>query len=106
MSVFAALLVALINPVALVLHYYGVVIIVSVILSWLEAFNILNTSNHFVEAVCRTIHGLTNPYFNFFRKILPPRGNLDFSPILGLLALGFLQNFIPRLLIITARALT
>ena len=105
MSVLAALLSALIFPVALVLHYYGIVIIAAVILSWLEAFNVLNTSNRFVYTVCRTVRTLTDPYFRFFRKIMPPRGNIDFSPMLGLLALYFLQGFIPRVLAIMAGAL-
>ena len=105
MSVLAALLSALIVPVALALHYYGVIIIAAVILSWLTAFNVLNTSNNFVYTVCRIIRSLTEPYFRFFRKIVPPRGNADFSPLLGLLVLYFLQAFIPRLLAIMAGAL-
>ena len=102
MSVLAAFLNALIVPVSLFLHYYGVVIIAAVILSWLEAFNVLNTYNRFVNTVCRIIHKLTDPYFNFFRKFIPPAGNLDFSPLIGIFALYFLQNFIPQLLAILA----
>ena len=106
MSVLAALLNALITPVVLFLHYYGIVIIAAVILSWLEAFNVLNTYNRFVAAVCAVVHKLTDPYFNFFRKIVPPAGGLDFSPLVGLFALYFLQSFIPQLLIIMANAVS
>ena len=106
MSVLAALLNALIGPVVLLLNYYGIVIIAAVILSWLEAFNVLNTYNRFVITVCTIIHKLTDPYFNFFRKIIPPAGNIDFSPLIGLIALSFLQNFIPQLLILMAKAVS
>ena len=106
MSVLAALLNALITPVVLFLHYYGIVIIAAVILSWLEAFNVLNTYNRFVATVCTVVHKLTDPYFNFFRKIVPPAGNIDFSPLIGLFALTVLQNFVPRLLIIMAKAVS
>ena len=104
MSIFAAFLNALIFPVTAFLHYYGVVILIAVILSWLEAFNILNTSNRFVDTVCTIIHKLTDPYLNFFRNIIPPTGNIDLSPIIGIFALYFLQGFIPRLLVIMANA--
>ena len=106
MSVLAALLNALIGPVVLALNYYGLIILAAVILSWLEAFNVLNTYNRFVATVCTVIHKTTDPYFNFFRKILPPAGNIDFSPLLGLFALYFLQSFIPQLLIIMAKAVS
>lgn len=104
MSVLAAFFSALIVPVALALHYYGIIIIAAVIVSLLQAFNVLNTSNRFVYAVCQTLHAMTDPYFKFFRKLLPARGNIDFSPMLGLLALYFLQGFIPRLLAVLAGA--
>ena len=104
MSVLAAFLNALIVPVSLILHYYGIVIIAAVVLSWLEAFNVLNTYNRFVAAVCMVIHKMTDPYFNFFRKIVPPAGNIDFSPLIGLLALYFLQSFVPQVLILMANA--
>ena len=91
-------------PVALFLHYYVVLIVAAVILSWLEAFRVLNTYNRFVAAVCVTIHKLTDPYFNFFRRFLPPTGNIDFSPLIGIFALYFLQSFIPQLLAILADA--
>lgn len=105
MSVLAALLSALIWPTAMLLHYYGIVIIAAVILSWLEAFNVLNTYNRFVAMICTTIHKLTDPYFNLFRKFLPPTGNIDFAPLVGIFALYFLQSFIPRLLAIMANAI-
>ena len=102
MSVLAAFLNALILPVALLLHYYTLVIIAAVILSWLEAFNVLNTYNRFVVSVCTVIHKLTDPYFNVFRKVIPPAGGLDFSPVIGIFVLYFLQNFVPQMLAVFA----
>ena len=104
MSILAALLRALILPVALFLHYYVLIIIAAVILSWLEAFRVLNTYHRFVALVCSTIHRLTDPYFNFFRRFLPSTGNIDFSPLVGIFALYFLQSFIPQMLAILADA--
>lgn len=105
MSVLAVFLNSLIVPVALFLQYYGMIIFAAVILSWLEAFNVLNTYNRFVSVICKTIHKLTDPYFNFFRKFVPPMGNVDFSPLIGIFALYFLQNFIPQTLAILASKL-
>ena len=102
MSVLAVFLNALIVPVTLILHYYVLIIIASVILSWLEAFNVLNTYNRFVAAVCTAVHRLTDPYFNLFRKIVPPAGGIDFSPLIGLFVLYFLQSFIPQTLAVLA----
>ncbi len=103
MSVLAVFLNALIIPVSLALHYYGIVLIAAIILSWLEAFHVLNTYNQFVSMICTTLHKLTDPYLNFFRKIMPPVGNIDLSPLLGFLVLYFLEGFIPRFLAVLAQ---
>ena len=105
MSILAALLRSLILPVALFLHYYALLIVAAVILSWLEAFRVLNSYNRFVALVCSTLHRLTDPYFNFFRRFLPSTGSIDFSPLIGLFALFFLQGFVPQVLAILANAI-
>ncbi|MGN1079532.1 MAG: YggT family protein [Alphaproteobacteria bacterium] len=97
MSILSALFQALVYPSALLIHYYTYVILAAVILSWLEAFNVLNTYNSTVRLICDTIRRLTEPYFAIFRKIIPPVGVVDLSPLFGLIALYFLQGFVPAL---------
>ena len=79
------------------------VIFAAIILSWLEAFNILNNYSSAVNMIKDTIHRLTEPYFAFFRRFIPPVGMLDLSSLIALFVLYFLQNFIPNFLLQLAR---
>jgi YggT family protein len=74
------------------------VLIINVIISWLIAFNILNTSNRFVYSVLDVSHKLTDPPLNFIRRYLPNLGSIDISPIILILALMFLRNLVFELL--------
>ena len=74
------------------------VLIINVIISWLIAFNILNTSNSFVYSVLDVSHKLTDPPLNFIRRYLPNLGSIDISPIILILALMFLRNLVFELL--------
>ena len=74
------------------------VLIINVIISWLIAFNILNTSNRFVYSVLDVSHKLTDPPLNFIRRYLPNVGSIDISPIILILALMFLRNLVFELL--------
>ena len=62
------------------LYYY--VVIANVIISWLVAFNILNTQNRFVYLVLDFTYRLTDPILNKIRRFLPNLGALDISPII------------------------
>ncbi len=97
MSVLSVFFQALIYPSYVLIRLYTYVILAAVILSWLEAFNILNTYNATVRMICDTIRKLTEPYFNLFRKFIPPVGMVDLSALFGLIVLFFLQTFIPSL---------
>ncbi len=105
MSVLASFLQSLAYPVYLLLRFYGYIIFAAVIISWLDAFNILNTYNSVVCSIRETVRKLTEPYFNLFRKFIPPVGMVDFSPLIALIVLYFLQTFIPNLLIQIARSI-
>ena len=74
------------------------VLIINVIISWLIAFNILNTRNRFVYSVLDVSHKLTDPPLNFIRRYLPNLGSIDISPIILILALMFLRNLVFELL--------
>ncbi len=67
------------------------VIIISAILSWLIAFNVVNTQNRFVLTVADTLWRLTEPLLRPIRKILPDLGGIDISPVLLILLLLTLQ---------------
>jgi YggT family protein len=68
------------------------VIIVQVILSWLVAFNVINTQSNFVRTVLDVLDRLTAPLYRPIRKILPDFGGIDFSPIVLILAIQILRK--------------
>ena len=70
------------------------VIIINALLSWLVAFNILNTQNRFVFSVLDATYKLTDPALNKIRRFLPTFGSIDISPIILILALMFLRNLV------------
>ena len=87
-------MIALFYLILQVLKLYSYVVIANVVVSWLVAFNVLNTSNRFVYSVLDVSYRLTNPPLNFIRKFLPNLGSIDISPVLLILALMFLRNLI------------
>ena len=70
------------------------VIIINALLSWLVAFNILNTQNRFVFSVLETTYKLTDPILNKIRRFVPTFGSIDISPIILILGLMFLRNLV------------
>ena len=70
------------------------VIIINALLSWLVAFNILNTQNRFVFSVLETTYKLTDPVLNKIRRFVPTFGSIDISPIILILGLMFLRNLV------------
>ena len=77
-----------------IVSLYIWVLIINVILSWLVAFNVLNTSNRFVYSVLDVSQKLTDPPLNFIRRYLPNLGSIDISPIILILGLMFLRNLV------------
>ena len=74
-----------------ILKLYSYVVIANVIISWLVAFNILNTSNRFVYAILEFTYRLTDPFLNRIRRFLPNLGAFDISPIVLLLLIWFIE---------------
>ena len=74
------------------------ILIINAIVSWLVAFNILNTSNRFIYSLLDVSHKLTDPPLNFIRRYLPNLGSIDISPVILILGLNFLRNFIIEIL--------
>ncbi|MGB0670505.1 MAG: YggT family protein [Rhodospirillales bacterium] len=75
-----------------VIDIYMWIIIIGVILSWLVAFNVVNTSNRFVYMVGDFVHRLTEPVMRPIRNILPNLGGIDLAPLVVILLLVFLKQ--------------
>jgi len=85
----------MLNPIAAlliqILDICKWIVIASVIVSWLTAFNVINERNNFVRTLLTILYRLTEPVFRPIRRILPEVGGLDLSPIIVLLLIWFLQ---------------
>tara|TARA_B100001093_G_C26112378_1_gene711470 strand:- start:74 stop:364 length:291 start_codon:yes stop_codon:yes gene_type:complete len=77
-----------------IISLYIWILIINAIISWLVAFNILNTGNRFVYSVLDVSYRLTAPALNYIRRFLPNLGSVDISPVVLILALMFLRNFV------------
>ncbi|MDG5495368.1 MULTISPECIES: YggT family protein [Azospirillaceae] len=77
-----------------VLDLYVWVLIISAILSWLIAFNVINTHNRFIYTVSDMLYRLTEPVLRPIRNVLPNLGGLDLSPIVLILAIMFAQRLL------------
>jgi YggT family protein len=80
-----------------VLGLYMAVVIAAVIASWLVAFGILNLSNPLARQLVQILDALTEPLFRRVRRIVPPIGGLDLSPIVILIGIQLIQIFLSRL---------
>ena len=77
-----------------VITIYIWIIIINAILSWLVAFNVLNTQNRFVFSALDVTYKLTDPVLNKIRRFIPNFGSIDISPVILILLLMFLRNLI------------
>ena len=86
------MLYALFGIIDMILQVLVWVIIAQVIISWLVAFNVINTQSNFVRTVLDVLDRLTAPLYRPIRKILPDFGAIDFSPIVLILAIQILRK--------------
>ena len=77
-----------------ILKYYSYVVIANVVISWLIAFNILNTSNRLVYSLLDVSYKMTDPLLRPIRNFLPNLGGIDISPVVLILILMFLRNLV------------
>jgi YggT family protein len=85
---------AVLDVVMLALNIYTWLLIISAVLSWLIAFNVLNTRNQFVSTVWDMLYRITEPVLRPIRNMLPNLGGIDISPIILLLIIFFIQRVI------------
>ncbi len=74
-----------------ILKLYSYVVIANVVLSWLVAFNVINTSNRLVYSLLEFTYKLTDPFLSKIRAFLPNLGAFDISPIILLLLIWFVE---------------
>lgn len=77
-----------------VITLYIWIIVASAILSWLIAFNVVNTGNRIVAVIADTLYRLTEPALRPIRSILPNLGGIDVSPVVLILGLIFIRNLL------------
>ncbi|RJF93698.1 YggT family protein [Sphingomonas cavernae] len=70
------------------------IIVIQAVLSWLVAFNIINTTNEFMRSVLYALDRITAPIYAPIRRIMPDLGALDLSPLVVLLILYIIRNII------------
>jgi YggT family protein len=73
------------------------VVIAFVVLSWLVAFNVINTRNSFVHQLGDFLHRATEPALRPIRNVLPNLGGIDISPVILILLLLFVQRLLWQL---------
>ena len=84
-------MIAIFYLVLQILKFYSYIVIANVLISWLTAFNILNTQNRFVYSILELSYRLTDPILNKIRGFLPNLGTLDISPVILLLLIWFIE---------------
>ena len=84
-------MIAIFYLVLQILKIYTYVVIANVVISWLIAFNILNTSNRFVYSILEFTYRLTDPFLIRIGRFLPNLGAFDISPIILLLLIWFIE---------------
>ena len=87
-------LLALLQIVQLLLNLVWWVIMIQAVMSWLIAFNIINTQSNVVRSVWEALQRITEPLYRPIRRILPDFGTLDLSPLVVLLILYILTNIV------------
>jgi YggT family protein len=85
---------AILDVILLVLDLYKWVIIISAILSWLIAFNVINYRNDFVRSIWTGLQAVTEPLLKPIRNIMPNLGAVDISPVILLLLIFLLERII------------
>lgn len=85
-------MVSLLTLISQIIELYIYVIIAAAILSWLQAFDVVNLRNRFVYSIAYALYRLTEPAYNQIRRFIPTIGGIDLSPIILILALSFLRS--------------
>jgi YggT family protein len=88
------MLLAIVDIIDFLLTIVTWIIIIQVILSWLFAFNVLNTSSQGVRTIAVAIDRITAPVYRPIRRILPDFGGIDFSPLVILILIQVIKKLL------------
>ncbi len=88
------MLLLILQIVDLLLGVLRWIIIIQAIMSWLVAFNVINTYNDFVRQVLFALDKITAPIYRPIRRVMPDFGALDLSPLVALLLIIIIQMVI------------
>lgn len=88
----------IIRLLILALDVYFWLIILTVVISWLVLFDVLNTRNKWVYKACDFLNRVTNPLVLKIRKVIPPLGGIDLTPMVIIFGIYFLQRALYGLL--------
>ena len=88
------MMIALFQTIDLALQLYTWILIASAIFSWLYAFNVINSSNQFVNQVGTFLYNVTEPLLRPIRRLLPNLGGIDISPVILILIIILIERLI------------
>lgn len=91
MSPIDGLIIYIFHPILTIFMW---IVIIGVVMSWLINFNVINTHNQFVATVYRMTYSITEPLLRPIRNVMPNLGGMDFSPIILILLIGFVQGYV------------
>ena len=81
----------ILNVINFLLNVLVWIIIIQAVLSWLVAFNVINTHNDFVRSFLAALNRMTEPLYRPVRRILPDFDGIDFSPLVVLIIIKCIQ---------------
>ncbi len=99
MNAGTAILAAILEVTYAILDFYIWALIIGAVLSWLVAFNVINSHNRVVQVVGDFLYRITEPLLRPIRRALPMAGGLDLSPLVLIFTIYFLQSFIRHLVL-------
>ena len=85
---------SLLNLTLLLLELYTWALIISVILSWLYQFNVINTANQYILMVSNFFYRITEPALRPIRRWMPKLGGIDISPLVLIIGIIFLRSLL------------
>jgi len=80
------------------LDFYIGIMIISIVMSWLAAFNVINMRNQWVNKIYVGLYKIVDPPLFWVRKVIPPAGGLDLSPMVVMFGVYIIKNLLFRIL--------
>ena len=94
-----AFVAAIIEVIYIILNFYIWALIISAVLSWLIAFNVINNRNRFIQMVGEFLYRITEPLLRPIRRVVPVMGGMDLSPLVLIFIIYFIQSFLRHLVV-------